>query len=662
MRNLFVNKLKYAIDCEDESKYGASVEFHKGLNIIYGPNSVGKSSVIIGIIYALGLEKSLGIFSSKQNPFKPEFYDKIENKKIVNSTVFLEVSNGSQTITLSRPIIGKTEICTLKECTLNNFEKEKKQSDLIADGSGVMSEDGLQRYLFNFFNWDILEVPTFEGGSSKIYLENLVPLFYIEQRVGWSQIQARQVTRYGIKDIKKIAFEYLMGLDKFNVHLVELEQKALRQSITDAETDLKNKEENILVLGNASKDQDGGLIVNDSHQGQVNIDKLILLLEEEINAKNKEISSLSKKEEKTKSFEVKERDKLREISNSRRVAADKVNLLIREIASYENYIHTIEINREKNIQLKKIEELGTSLNVAACPICETPLSSSDEGCCRLCKENIQKISTPEENISFLEDEKASFSKILVQKQIELKKARQYFTDLSQEERELIEKLNFQLQTYYGEDLQQIRKITTEADLIMNALQKYKGILLQWKGLSKIRDEIKKLIVKEKEKKDQIRQYEKSVSDETILNKLLEEFKENILKMRLFSDKRALVKDIRLNDFENYTPYLDNFDIYNISSSSDNIRIILSYYLALLQTAANINDKKIRYPCFLLIDEPKQQNLDEEDLYTSIDLVTKLDKNKSQVILTTHVKEKKKVEPYIVQEMTSKSDYLLKRIN
>lgn len=207
-----MNRLKYAIDCKDGSKYGASVEFRKGLNIIYGPNSVGKSSVIIGIIYALGMEKSLGIFSSKQNPFKPEFYDKIENKKIVNSTVFLEINNGSQTITLSRPIIGKTEICVLKECTLDNFEKDIKQSELIADGSGVMSEDGLQRYLFNFLDWDILEVPTFEGTSSKIYLENLVPLFYIEQRVGWSQIQARQVTRYGIKDIRKIAFEKFISI------------------------------------------------------------------------------------------------------------------------------------------------------------------------------------------------------------------------------------------------------------------------------------------------------------------------------------------------------------------------------------------------------------------------------------------------------------------
>ena len=132
-------------------------------------------------------------------------------------------------------------------------------------------------------------------------------------------------------------------------------------------------------------------------------------------------------------------------------------------------------------------------------------------------------------------------------------------------------------------------------------------------------------------------------------------------MGLFSDKPYLIKDIKLDTFENYTPYLAQYDIYNICSSSDNIRIILSYYLALLQSAIEINDKKIKYPCFLVIDEPKQQNLDEPDLYAFIDLINKLDKNKFQIILTTHAKDENIVAQYIVQKMAGKTDYLLKKI-
>ena len=91
MRHLFVNKLQYTIKCADDSTYGARVEFKRGLNIIYGPNSVGKSSIITGIFYGLGAEKVLGVFGNRDNPFTPEFYRDIEVRKIVESYLLLEI-------------------------------------------------------------------------------------------------------------------------------------------------------------------------------------------------------------------------------------------------------------------------------------------------------------------------------------------------------------------------------------------------------------------------------------------------------------------------------------------------------------------------------------------------------------------------------------------
>jgi hypothetical protein len=79
-------------------------------------------------------------------------------------------------------------------------------------------------------------------------------------------------------------------------------------------------------------------------------------------------------------------------------------------------------------------------------------------------------------------------------------------------------------------------------------------------------------------------------------------------MRLTSikPKTYFVSPFDSTDF--YTPYLDSFDIYNISSSSDNVRIILSYYMALLQASIKLKEKtNIRFPNLLILDEPKQQN-------------------------------------------------------
>lgn len=660
MRNLFVNRLKYEISCEDKSIYGANISFKKGLNIIYGPNSVGKSSIILGVIYGLGMEKSLGIFQTKQNPFKPEFYDKIDDKKIIDSQVFLEISNGKKTVTINRKIIGKTETCILKECDIDSFSGSTGH-ELIADGPGVMTDNGLQKYVFELLDWDIVEVPKYEGEPSKLYLENLTPLFFVEQNAGWSQIQARQVTRYGIKDIKKIVFEYLMGLDKFDIHLTELRQRELREKINMIELDLQNKETNLMVLGNATKDDENNLFIKHNIFGNLRIVDLLLRLEEDISQKIKMIDSFNNTKEKAEIFESKGRDKLREITHRRRVASEKVNSLIREISSYNNYIKNIEINRLKNLQLKKINESPSNINVDSCPICESKLSGTEEGYCHLCKQYISKISTPDENIAFLEDERSSFMIILKQKEMDLEKAKQQLKELQESEREHTEKLNFQLKTYYGADLQKIREIQSEADAIQNEIQKYKTIENQWNGLKSIRSQIHQYVEEETELKKQIMKDKQSLDDSTILNKILSNFRKNVIKLRLFKNKPELASELKLDDTDNYSPYLGSYDLYNISSSSDNIRIILSYYLSLLQTSVDIDNKKIKFPNLLIFDEPKQQNLDEQDFENLIEIIEQIPKERIQVILTTfNNKNKDKIKDHIRHEMFSSNDYLLKR--
>lgn len=106
MSRLKINKLVYNILTYEGGYYGAVIPFKEGLNIIYGPNSVGKTSIVTGIVYGLGAEKGLGIFKSIQNPFKPEFYEKIEGKSVKTSYLLLEISNGIEVVTIFRYIKG----------------------------------------------------------------------------------------------------------------------------------------------------------------------------------------------------------------------------------------------------------------------------------------------------------------------------------------------------------------------------------------------------------------------------------------------------------------------------------------------------------------------------------------------------------------------------
>jgi len=271
MSRLIINNLIYQVVTTDNTKYGAEVPFRDGLNIIFGPNSVGKTSIITGIVYGLGAEKGLGIFKSIQNPFKPEFYKKIEGKEVKKSYLLLEISNGADVITIFRYIWGgDNTIAAIKYCIAADFFKSNDTEKLIVVGEGVFSENGFQRFLFEFLGLRQVELPTYDQKLSKLYFENILPLFFVEQRAGWSQIQARQVARYNIKDVKKVAFEYLLGLDRFKIHISEIRLKELEGKLRQDKDELTRKEENLFVIGNGEA-SDGVLLIRTEQIGKVSI-------------------------------------------------------------------------------------------------------------------------------------------------------------------------------------------------------------------------------------------------------------------------------------------------------------------------------------------------------------------------------------------------------
>lgn len=74
-----------------------------------------------------------------------------------------------------------------------------------------------------------------KGTPAEVYLENVAPLFYIDQDEGWTDLQALQVSRYGQQQITEIALEYLLGAtDAINARVGRqraiLRDAALRES------------------------------------------------------------------------------------------------------------------------------------------------------------------------------------------------------------------------------------------------------------------------------------------------------------------------------------------------------------------------------------------------------------------------------------------------
>jgi hypothetical protein len=86
-----------------------------------------------------------------------------------------------------------------------------------------MTMAGGKGFLFEWLKWPRHEVTTFRGSEAEIYLENLVPAFYINRDEGWTNIQALQIGRYGQQQIAEIAVEYLLGA------IAAIDQRVARQ-------------------------------------------------------------------------------------------------------------------------------------------------------------------------------------------------------------------------------------------------------------------------------------------------------------------------------------------------------------------------------------------------------------------------------------------------
>lgn len=665
MARLKINTLIYQIFTTDKTKYGAEVKFHDGLNIIFGPNSVGKTSIITGIIYGLGAERGLGVFKSMQNPFKPEFYRKIDGKEVEKSYLLLEISNGTDVVTVFRYIAGgDNTIAAIRHCIAADFFKNNDTEKLIVVGEGVFSKKGFQSFLFKFLGLHQVELPTYDQNYSKLYFENVLPLFFVEQRAGWSQIQARQVARYNIKDVKKVAFEYLLGLDRFKIHVTEIKLKELEEKLRKNKEELIRKEENLFVIGNGEA-SDGALLIRTDQIGKVSIHDYIGYLKDRYIAETKLIDGSVNLEKDIDNRSSSIRERLKVLNYQLRTTNVKADKITSELAEYQNYLERIQVNKYKNKQLKKIQEFSTNVNINICPICESKLLSHDENECVLCHSDLtKKLSTPDQNLEFLEDEESTFKKVIEKRLLDRRRVFEQRDNFKDEISQLEAELDHQINTYAGSDFAVLRQHILSADSLHKELEKYERILKRWDDLDPLRNSVKIDQSNVDALKDEVRKYAQTENDQLTINTIREFIQSNVKSLGLFKGNSSLINSIKLDASDNYSPYLDNFDIYNISSSSDNIRIILSYYLAILQTSLKLKNKnKIIFPDILILDEPKQQNLDSDSLIDSVKLMAEMTSKSSQIILTTYSElpsDREKLEKYIMYEMKNKTDFLLKK--
>ncbi|WP_406092977.1 hypothetical protein [Kitasatospora purpeofusca] len=206
---------------------GADIPFGDGLNILRADNSSGKSTCMQAIIYSLGLE---GMLSAKRDvPLPHAMTDVIEvdgrDLRVVNSWVALEMENArGQVVTVRRSVKSDTKDRALIEefdgpCLSRDREMIRSSDYFVRRPGAAQREQGFHFHLAEFIGWDIPRVSRMDGSEVPLYLECLFPYFFVEQKHGWSGIQARIPTHFMIRDVSKRAAEFVLALDEYQAVL-----------------------------------------------------------------------------------------------------------------------------------------------------------------------------------------------------------------------------------------------------------------------------------------------------------------------------------------------------------------------------------------------------------------------------------------------------------
>jgi hypothetical protein len=231
-------------------KFSGVLNLAKGLQVISARNAYGKSLAAKSVTWCLGLEPIFG--NSENDPIRlPEAVREElalaghPNSSVLSSecSIVFEDDKG-RSLRITRPIKGSdASYVYIEERDVDGGERKSK---LLARKLTMQDEHGgFQRFFFDWLGWPRMGVPTFRQAGAEIYLENLAPLFYIDQNEGWSTIQALQISRYGQLEIGEIAVEYLLGamdalrwrLAKLNVSQRTVELKDAAKNITEQLTD-----------------------------------------------------------------------------------------------------------------------------------------------------------------------------------------------------------------------------------------------------------------------------------------------------------------------------------------------------------------------------------------------------------------------------------------
>jgi hypothetical protein len=626
--------------------FGVRIPFGKGLLVLRAGNSRGKSTCVQAILYALGLEAMLG--ASHNIPLPPAMTHEIADDdgkihRVLESSVLLEFENQKgDVLTVQRPVISDSEnrrlIKTWLGPKLTNPKGDYKQLDRFVRIEGaVQRPDGFHHMLARFLEWEMPQVLRHQGPPCPLYLECIFPLLVIEQKHGWSGIQARMPTHLGIREIGKRATEFLLNLDEYSSATA---RQLLEQEATALKTEWTATTSNFAIAARMA----GGAVKDLPSQPVADwpspTPPQVLIPTE--NGQQELAVFLAQEEEVLRQLEKEEIPRVEQVAQelATSLAQAQKNLaetdlaieaLIKDIQNEQNQLSAIderlealEEDLQKNRDTQRLRELGSNaqLNLweGNCPTCHQPVTDS------LFERGPQPMSVAD-NIGLIEEQirtfkamRADSKRVVTAKDRRLAFLRQKLDELRSlirtQKRSLTSDARapseaaIQARLQLEDRIRQLHRATQEIERVSHQLNE---LASRWRKLQ----ERTKLVAKSELSESDNRKLQ-------LLQKLL------IDQLQEYGFSSMAPSSIRISQ-TTYRPEHEGFDLGFDLSASDMIRTIWAYIHGLLELSRT---EQTNHPGLLILDEPRQQETARVDFASFLKRASSAGKAEQQVIFAT----------------------------
>ncbi len=664
-----INRLKLDIqgyevsNIDKKERFGFDIPFTKGLNVIKGENTSGKSTIISCLLYSLGLEEILGVKydHSLDKSLKREFSIDGVKIKVLSSYVFIEIENTEgDVVTIKRSIVGNVNekfYLNVIDGKISEIDSDKKTRSLfIHRERNHESEIGYFKWFSEFLGLPKLpKVLNQKGEYSHLYIQTIFPALFIEQTKGWSDLLS-SIPYFGIKDNKQRTIEFLLNLKALKNEVKNERLLAIKKNIIQEWKSSINRM-NLLATSNSGKflELSDEPLIDSSHLAEISLEIRNNIQTDEYVKIGKLISDLNIQKEniqrkpkfvKDSSPEIKRKLEISKIEYqeyieyykefTQKYQSDKYQL-----KSYVNHLKELKNEIEVNKDIKYLTEKDPSINeLETCPTCHQDFGSS------IIKSNLSvEFKTIKGNLAYLKNQEKllissidSLNKTLSEKSIIDNSFNKEMVDLQSKIKHIKNEL-------LDPDLMPSRSQIFEELKLENEINNALKLQANFNGLIKELSTICESFGQNKSKIDNLIIDNKG--DIKKLNDFETSFKDHLFKFNYRSNEEHFVTIQRKFPFK-YLPISKyGKDIQKIqlsSSASDFIRSIWAYTISLLENAEN-------HPGILLFDEPSQHSMKSSSLKEFFKTLSNL--NDYQIIVAASTDEHEKTEdkhPYSINNL------------